>query len=226
MPASSSLAKSERCACCSSGAAVWSAIAEMLVASSGSERADQHDGWRVVLHAGGEPQGRGAFAGVCLRTREGGFMVALVGAMRLRSRGVPGGLGEEVMMVTVPRRGARRRTGGGLGPPAVTVIVEADANVGWPQASRRTSARRSPTDRLPSLLTTIPATLDEVFDKAGVLRARRAGQQRAVSGCKWLACQGSGQTEIRCATSPPRTLIAGQRCRDRRCRAGWGGWTP
>ena len=50
------------------------------------------------------------------------------------------------------------------------------------------------------------------------------GQAIAMSGCEWLACQGSGLTETLCATSPPRTLIAGQRCRDRRCRAGWGGW--
>ncbi|MGI8810141.1 MAG: hypothetical protein ACR2KK_20315 [Acidimicrobiales bacterium] len=59
----------------------------------------------------------------------------------------------------------------------MTVTVEADAAVGWlpsvdgigTAALATTSARRSPTDPLASLLTVTPADLDEVFDEAAVL---------------------------------------------------------
>lgn len=59
----------------------------------------------------------------------------------------------------------------------MTVIVEADAAVGWlppgvagigTAAFATTSARRSPTDPLASLLTATLADLDEVLDEAAV----------------------------------------------------------
>jgi len=60
----------------------------------------------------------------------------------------------------------------------VTVIVEADAAVGWlppgvagigTAAFATASARRSSTDPLGSLLTATPADLDEVFDEAAAV---------------------------------------------------------